>query len=275
MVIDSHHHFWNYNPKEYGWISESMSILRRDFGPADLKTEISSAGIDAVISVQARQTMDETNWLLQLANENDFIQGVVGWAPLVSPGVSEILEKISTSKKCKSIRHVVQDEPDDYFILRDDFNRGVSHLNRLNLCFDVLIFEKHLPQTIQFVDRHPNQVFILDHIAKPRIREGIVDPWRKNMRELARRQNVYVKLSGVVTETDWNNWTPGQLKPYFDATLDAFGPRRVMFGSDWPVCLVATTYERWVRCVREHCAGLSPAEKERIFSGTAIEAYNL
>jgi L-fuconolactonase len=275
MVIDSHHHFWNYNPREYGWISDAMSVLRRDFGPANLMSEISHVGIDAVVSVQARQTIKETLWLLEFANQNDFNRGVVGWVPLISPDVIQSLELYSKNPKLKSVRHVIQDESDDNYILRDDFKHGVSQLAALNLRYDILIFERHLPQTIQFVDRHPKQIFILDHIAKPRIREGVLDPWRKNLRELARRENVYVKLSGVVTEADWNNWTPGQLKPYFDATLEAFGPRRVMFGSDWPVCLVAATYERWVRCVRDYCAAFSPAEQERIFGGTAIEAYNL
>ena len=275
MVIDAHHHFWNYDPREYGWISDEMSVLRRDFGPGDLKSEISKAGVDGVISVQARQTVEETQWLLELASGHDFIRGVVGWVPLVADDVDRSLERFSLNPKLKSVRHVVQDESDDNFILRDDFNRGVAQLKQFDLRYDVLIFERHLPQTIQFVDRHPNQVFVLDHIAKPRISEGIVYPWRKNLCELARRPNVYCKLSGVVTEADWRTWTPAQLRPYFDAAIEAFGPQRLMFGSDWPVCLVASDYARWVKCVREYAAGLSPAERERLFGGTAIEAYKL
>jgi len=275
VVIDSHHHFWNYNPKDYGWISDSMSVLRRDFGPDDLRNEIAGVGVDGVISVQARQTIDETRWLLDLAAKNDFIRGVVGWVPLVDDPAGAWLEKFAKNPKFRSVRHVIQDEPDQHFILRDDFNRGVRLLKRFNLRYDILVFERHLPNTIEFVDEHPNQVFILDHIAKPQIRAGIVEPWRQNLCTLARRANVYCKLSGVVTEADWKAWTPQRLRPYFDAALQAFGPRRLMFGSDWPVCLVASDYARWVRTVREWAAPLSQSEQDRIFGGTAIEAYGL
>jgi L-fuconolactonase len=274
-VIDSHHHFWNYNPKDYGWISDPMAVLRRDFGPEDLRKEIAGAGVDGVISVQARQTVEETRWLLDLAAKNDFIRGVVGWVPLVDDTVGAWLEKFAKHPKLKSVRHVIQDEPDEHFILRDDFNRGIRELKRFKLRYDILVFERHLPNTIEFVDEHPNQVFILDHMAKPRIKAGIVEPWRQNLCTLARRPNVYCKLSGVVTEADWNAWTPEQLRPYFDTALHAFGPKRLMFGSDWPVCLVASDYARWVRTVREWAAPLSPAEQDRIFGGTAIEAYGL
>ena len=275
MVIDAHHHFWNYDPQQYGWISDEMSVLRQDFGPGDLKSEISKVKIDGVVSVQARQTVEETQWLLDLADRHDFIRGVVGWVPLVAEDIAAPLSQFAANPKLKSVRHVVQDEPDDDFILREDFNRGVSQLGGFNLRYDILIFERQLPQTIRFIDRHRDQVFVLDHLAKPKIREGIVYPWRKNLCELARRPNVYCKLSGVVTEADWRTWTPAQLRPYFDAAIEAFSPRRLMFGSDWPVCLVASDYARWVRCVRDYTAALSTAEQERIFGGTAIEAYNL
>jgi L-fuconolactonase len=275
LVIDAHHHFWNYNPGEYGWISDEMSGLRRNYAAEDLKTEIARAGVDGVVSVQARQLLAETRWLLQLSDTNDFIRGVVGWVPLVGRNVASYLERFSKNKKCRAVRHVVQDEPDEDFILRDDFNRGVAELKRFGLRYDLLIFERHLPQAIQFVDRHPQQVFVLDHIAKPRIRDGILEPWRRNLRELARRPNVYCKLSGVVTETDWKTWTPEIIRPYVDAALDAFGPQRLMFGSDWPVCLVACSYKRWVDVIRDFASDLSPAEQARILGGTAVEAYNL
>ena len=275
MVIDSHHHFWSYNPKDYGWISDSMSVLRRDFGPEDLRKEIAGAGVDGVISVQARQSVEETRWLLDLAAKNDFIRGVVGWVPLVDDTVGAWLEKFAKNTKLKAVRHVIQDEPDEHFILRDDFNRGIRALKRFGLRYDILVFERHLPNTIEFVDEHPNQVFILDHLAKPKVRAGIVEPWRQNLCTLARRANVYCKLSGVVTEADWAAWTPAQLKPYFDAALQAFGSRRLMFGSDWPVCLVASDYARWVQTAREWAAPLTHSEQDRIFGGTAIEAYGL
>jgi L-fuconolactonase len=275
VIIDAHHHFWNYDPKQYGWISESMSVLRRDFGPDDLREEITNAGVDGVISVQARQSVEETRWLLDLATRNDFIRGVVGWVPLVDDNVSAWLERFASNPKLKAVRHVLQDEPDEHFILRDDFNRGVRALKRFGLRYDILIFERHLPNTIEFVDEHPSQVFILDHLGKPKIRAGIVEPWRQNLCTLARRPNVYCKLSGVVTEADWPAWTPAQLKPYFDTALAAFGPKRLMFGSDWPVCLVASTYRRWIDGVRDWAAPLSASEQDRIFGGTAIEAYGL
>jgi len=274
-MIDSHHHFWRYSPQEYGWISEPMSILRRDFLPADLQREASAAGIDGVVSVQARQTVEETRWLLELAGQNALIRGVVGWVPLVSPGVRRDLERFAGQSKLKAVRHVLQDEPDHNYMLRDDFNRGIALLKDFGLRYDILIFERHLPQTIEFVDRHPNLTFILDHVAKPRIRDGILSPWRENMRELARRPNVYCKLSGMATEADLHAWTPSELRPYAEVALEAFGPRRLMFGSDWPVCLLAVDYRRWIAVVREFAASLSLAEQERLFGGTALEAYGL
>ena len=275
MRIDAHHHFWKYNPAEYGWINDAMSILRRDFLPADLKSEISKSQIEGVVSVQARQSLVETEWLLDLADRNDFIRGVVGWVPLISPRVRSELERFADRFKLKAVRHVLQDETDDDYMLRDDFNRGIASLEDFDLCYDILIFERHLPQTIRLVDRHPDQVFILDHIAKPKIKSTELSPWRENLRELAGRPNVYCKISGMVTEADWKHWTAAQLRPYIDVALDAFGPDRLMFGTDWPVCLVASTYERWHRFVAECTESLAPAEQDRIMGLTAVEAYGL
>lgn len=275
MRIDAHHHFWKYDPAEYGWIDERMSVLRRDFLPADLKGETSRAGIEGVVSVQARQSLAETQWLLELAEANDFIRGIVGWVPLVSPNVRAELERFAGRAKLKAVRHVLQDEPDDNYVLRDDFNRGVSCLKDLGLGYDILIFERHLPQTISFVDRHPGQTFILDHVAKPKIRVGELEPWRQNVRELARRPNVYCKISGMATEADWKNWTPRQLEPYLDTVLEAFGPSRLMFGSDWPVCLLACDYNRWHRVVSDAIAPLSKSEQAQIMGLTAMKAYGL
>ena len=207
MRIDAHQHFWRYTPAEYGWIDDSMSALRRDFLPADLALELKAAKIDGAIAVQARQTVEETEWLLSLAAENEFLRGVVGWAPLVDPAVEETIARLAAHPKLRALRHVVQDEPDDRYILRDDFNRGVDVAGRYGLAYDILIFERHLPQAIEFVDRHPDMVLIVDHVAKPRIREGLLEPWRTNIRELARRPNVYCKISGMVTEADWACWT--------------------------------------------------------------------
>lgn len=273
--IDSHHHFWHYTRPDYGWINDNMKALRRDFLPEDLQREIQKVGIDGVVSVQARQSVAETEWLLGFARQHPFIRGVVGWVPLVDAGVGGILEKFAANKKLKGIRHVVQDEPDDAYLLREDFNRGIDTLKASGLVYDILIFERHLPNAIKFVDRHPNQVFVLDHIAKPRIKDGALEPWKTNIREIAKRHNVYCKLSGMVTEADWKGWTPATLHPYIATVLEVFGPKRLMFGSDWPVSLLASSYERWYKTVQSEISSLSNTEQELILGGTAIEAYKL
>jgi L-fuconolactonase len=231
--------------------------------------------IDGAVAVQASQTLGETRWLLDLAGQHDFIRGVVGWVGLADPKVEHELEGFSAHGKLKSVRHVLQDEPDDLYILGKEFNRGIGLLKDFGLCYDILIFERHLPQTIQFVDRHPNQIFILNHIAKPRISEGIVAPWRHNITELSRRENVFCKLSGLVTEARWESWTESDLDGYLQITLAAFGAERVMFGSDWPVMLLSSSYKRWVDLVRLAISHLSEYEQERIWGRTATEAYRL
>ena len=275
MLIDAHHHFWKYDPAQYSWIDDAKARLRCDFLPQHLAAEIAAAGIDGVVSVQARQTIEETRWLLELAERNDFIRGVVGWVPLISRRLADELGLLAEHAKLKAVRHVLQDEPDPDYMLRADFDNGISNLADFGLAYDILIFERHLPQAIRLVDRHPAQVFVLDHIAKPRIGEGILSPWRENMRELARRANVYCKISGMATEADWQHWSSAQLRPYCDVVLEAFGPRRLMFGSDWPVCLLACDYRRWKDVVREFIASLSAAEQACIMGQTAIEAYRL
>ena len=274
MILDAHQHFWKYTRTEYDWIDDAMAVIRRDFLPADLKQTIKDAGVVGVVSVQARQTIEETAWLLDLAGKHDFIRGVVGWVPLISPDIDEHLARFAANKKLKGVRHVLQGEADEY-MSRADFNAGIEELRRHDLVYDILIVERQLPAAIALVDRHPNQTFVLDHVAKPRIRENVLDPWRENIRELARRPNVFCKISGVVTEADYRAWTPQQLRPYFDVVLESFGPRRLMFGSDWPVCLVACGYRRWVELVREFIATLSPDEQQNILGDTALRAYAL
>ncbi|MFI5059773.1 MAG: amidohydrolase family protein [Candidatus Acidiferrales bacterium] len=273
--IDAHHHLWRYTTGEYGWISEDMSALARDFLPEELRRELFASEIHCSIAVQARQTLEETSWLLRLADEFDFIRGVVGWAPLASPEFPAVLERLQDSEKLKGLRHVIQDEPDDEFMQRPDFNAGVALLKQYGFVYDILIFERHLPAAISFVDRHPAQVFVLDHMAKPRIRDRQLEPWRTNIRELARRENVYCKLSGMVTEANWKNWGPADLQPYFDVVLQAFGPKRLMAGSDWPVCLLAATYRTWFSTVEGFIRSLSIAEREMILGGVAGEVYSL
>jgi L-fuconolactonase len=225
--------------------------------------------------VQARQTLEETTWLLDMAEQHGFLRGVVGWVPLTEPEVAQTIESLASRTKLKGVRHILHDEPDENYMLRDDFNAGIDVLRSLDLAYDILVFERHLPQTLQFVDLHPNQVFVLDHIGKPRIGEHAVSPWRENIAELARRPNVFCKLSGLLTEAGWKSWTPEDLRPYFETVLEAFGPRRLMFGSDWPVLLLAGSYPQWTEVVMEMISGLSNSEQERVMGGTAIEAYRL
>jgi L-fuconolactonase len=273
--IDSHQHFWKFSAAEYGWIGAEQQVLRRDYLPADLHKEMAAAGISGSIAIQARSSLEETRWLLELAGQHEFIFGVAGWAPLTDPNVKAVLEKFTPNKKLRAIRHTLQDEADPHYILRADFNRGVSELKYCGLAYDILIFERHLPQTIQFVDKHPGQVFILDHLAKPRVRDEAISPWRENMRELAKRPNVYCKISGLATEADHSHWTEAQLEPYMDTVLSTFGPKRSMFGSDWPVCQLAISYQRWVALVTKATSKLSLSEQERFWAGTAREAYGL
>lgn len=275
MLIDAHHHLWRYNDRDYGWMSNDMIALRQNYLLPELEQVTRASGVTGTIAVQARQTLEETESLLQMAAANPLLQGVVGWVPLIAPNVADDLDRFAADPRLKGVRHVLHDEQDDFYMLRDDFNRGVSLLASRGLAYDILIFEKHLPQTLTFVDRHPNQIFVVDHVAKPKIRAGELSPWQKNLAELARRENVYCKISGMATEADWTAWTQEQLRPYFDAVLQAFGPSRLMFGSDWPVLTLAGSYQRWVETFRWFIADLSPHEQEQIGRGTAIRAYRL
>ena len=274
-TIDAHHHLWRYTPREYDWIDESMAVLQRDFLPDDLKSAMRSAGVDGTIAVQARQTLEETRWLLDLAEANGEIRGVVGWAPIAGEDFPGIMEEFDGRAKLKGLRHVIQGEKDENYILREDFNAGIRALAGSGLVYEILIYERHLLQTIEFVDRHPEQMFVLDHVAKPLIAAGILEPWAMRMRELAKRRNVWCKVSGMVTEADWNTWTPEKLKPYLDVVVDAFGPERLMVGSDWPVCLVACRYDHWWQVLREYFSEFSDAEQAQVFGRNAIEVYGL
>jgi L-fuconolactonase len=274
MTIDTHHHFWRYTPEEFGWIGDDMAAIRRNFLPDDLARELSAAGVDAAVAVQARQTEDETRWLLSIAAERpSLIAGVVGWVPLAANDVGRRLDSYAADPKLIGVRHVVQGEPDG-FLARADFNRGIATLPRFDLAYDLLVVARQLPEAIAFVDRHPDVRFVVDHLAKPDNDRGTLEPWRTHLTDLARRPNVWCKLSGGITEADLD-WTPGRLRPYFDAALDAFGPRRLMFGSNWPVCAAAGGYAKWIGAIRAWAQPLSDDERGRLFRGTAIDAYRL
>lgn len=276
MIIDTHQHFWHYNPEEFDWITEEMGLIQKDFHPEELEATLKDTNVEGVITVQARQSLEETNWLLKLASEHPFIKGIVGWVPLCDHRISEILDQYHNRHHLfKGVRHIIQGEQDPRFILRKDFNNGISQLKKYGFVYEILIFEHQLPNTIRFVDQHPHQTFVLDHIAKPRIRDNKITDWQRNIKELAKRENVSCKISGMVTEADFTNWTEAQLKPYFEGVLEAFGPSRLLFGSDWPVCLVATTYPEWLTLVRKWLSKLTNSEQEQILSRNAKRIYNL
>jgi L-fuconolactonase len=274
FVIDAHHHLWHYSAIEYEWIDDNMAALRRDFLPAEFIDELANAGIDGAVTVQARQTLEETRWLLELASKHEKIRGVVGWAPIASPDLATSLDTLAADPKLVGLRHVVQAEPPG-FLEDAAFNRGIRALHGTGLVYDLLIVEHQLDEAIRFVDHHPQQVFVLDHIAKPKIAAGEIEPWRTRIRELSKRSNVCCKVSGMVTEDSWSHWSIKSLQPYLDTVVSAFGPDRLMAGSDWPVCLLASGYAQWWQVLRNYFADFSDAERANIFGATATRIYNL
>jgi len=273
--IDSHQHFWRYNPAEHGWMTDSMSAIRRDFQPADLKPLLDRVGMDGSVAVQARQSLEETRWLLELARRYDFIRGVVGWVDLRSAELPAQLRAFVGEKKLVGVRHVVQDEPDDEFMLREDFRRGIAQLQEFNLAYDVLIFPRQFPAAIRLVEQFPDQRFVLDHIGKPPIAEGKMQPWETGLRRLAKAPNVYCKVSGMVTEARWGKWQTGDFRPYLDVVFEAFGPERLMIGSDWPVCTVSASYESAMGIVLNYIAKRPAAEQQAILGGNCTRFYRL
>jgi len=273
-LIDAHHHLWRYTTEEYDWIGESMKSLRRDFLFQDLIAATSGTDVTGTVVVQARQTLDETRWLLDLADRSEIMLGAVGWAPLAAPSFAKIMEEFAGRQKLLGLRHVVQAEAPG-FMHGAAFNQGIERLGDLKLVYDILIHEGQLAEAIEFVDRHPGQVFVLDHIAKPRIREGVLNPWAQQIHELARRKNVWCKVSGLVTEADWTKWSAASLRPYLDRVVDAFGCQRLMAGSDWPVCLVASDYAAWFNVLKAYFASFSTQEQHAVFEGSARAAYGL
>jgi L-fuconolactonase len=275
MHIDAHQHFWIYDPQEYQWIDGTMTPLRRDFLPADLQHELEGKGFQGSVAVQARQSLQETRWLLELAGQFSFILGVVGWVDLRSPQVREDLQALARNPKLVGIRHIVQSEPDDRFLLQPDFLRGISLLGEFDLAYDILIYPKHLTVAVEFVRRFPEQRFVLDHMAKPEIRSGKINQWKKGIAELAAYPDVYCKLSGLVTEVDWNRWKPEDMRPYLDVAFEYFGANRLMIGSDWPVCTLAGSYSQVMGLVKEYLSGHSEREREAVLGGNAKRFWRL
>ena len=276
MILDSHHHLWRFDPARLPWISDAMPALRQDYGLPELEAALAGTGVERTILVHAQQRVDETDWMLGLAAASERIAGVVGWVPLVAPDVGDTLARLAADRRLRGVRHIVHDEPDDDYLLREDVNRGVTRLREFGLVYDVLIFARHLPQAIAFVDRHPDQPFVVDHLAKPTIRAGQFDArWAEGLRAIAERPHVTCKLSGLVTEVRDASWSPSLLQPYVDVALEAFGASRLMFGTDWPVCRLRCEYGEWVDTVRAFVAPLSADEQTAILGGTAARVYGV
>ncbi len=276
MLIDSHHHFWRYDPKEYGWIDDGMERLRRNFLPEDLETAAEAAGVTGVVSVQARESLEETGFLLSLGADCELVRGVVGWVPLTDPGVGELLGHWEGHRLFKGVREITQGKPDADFFANEDFHRGLRELTRRGLTYDVLVYADQLPAATRMVAAHPEQRFILDHIAKPAIRrERFPKEWARELQALAEHGNVLCKFSGMVTEVRDPEWDAALLRPYFATVLEAFGPERLMFGSDWPVCLLRAEYGAWLQCAKALAGELTEAEQAAFFGGTATLAYRL
>ena len=275
MKIDAHQHFWKYSPDTHAWINEEMKVLKSDFLPEHLAPLLEKAGFDGCVAVQASQTNAENDFLLDLADNSDIVKGVVGWLDLQGENLEQELEKYSQHPKFCGLRHIVQDEPDDRFLLGDKFMQGIAQLKKYSLTYDILVFEKQLPAAVEFTKAFPEQPFVLDHIAKPLISKGEIDAWEKYIRELATCQNVHCKLSGMVTEADWKNWKPEDFKPYLDIVFESFGADKLMIGSDWPVCLLAGGYSEVMQIVTDYINNLTEDQKAGILGGNATKFYNL
>lgn len=275
MRIDAHQHFWMYSAAKYGWISDRMPELKRDFLPHDLKPLLETEGFDGSIAVQARQDQEETRWLLQLAGENEYIKGVVGWVDLRSPQLPAELEPFASHPMFVGVRHILQDESDDEFMLRPAFRQGIGLLADFGLTYDLLLRPRHLPIAVKLVREFPRQRFVLDHIAKPGIAEGVIHPWDRDIRALAKCGNVWCKVSGMVTEARWKQWRAEDFRPYLDVVFEAFGPERLMIGSDWPVCTLSASYAATIGMVRDYTSQLDSRQQAEILGWNCARFYGV
>lgn len=272
--IDAHQHFWKFDPVRDSWIDESMQKIQRDFLPEDLLPLLHENQFSGCVAVQASQSEDETNFLVNLATKNDFIKGVVGWVDFRGVTIEERLNHFSSNKIIKGFRHVVQGESDD-FMLRKDFQNGISALKQFNFTYDILIFHRQLPAAIELVNQFPDQPFVIDHIAKPDIKSGDILSWKKGIQEIAKAENVSCKISGMVTEAEWKNWKTDDLKPYLDVVFENFSADKLMFGSDWPVLNVASNYAEVVKTLEDYIAQLTVENQNKIWFQNAISFYKL
>jgi L-fuconolactonase len=275
MRIDSHQHFWHYNPLQHTWMTAGMDVLKKDFLPHDLAPLLEANSIAGTIAVQARQSREETDWLLALAGGNEFIKGVVGWVDLRSPKVHDELMLFSGNRKLVGVRHVVHDEADDDFMMQPAFVNGIASLEAFNLTYDLLLFPKHIPVALKLVELFPEQPFVVDHIAKPFIKNRVFSPWKEDLIELAKHPNVYCKLSGMVTEAVWKNWKAGDFDAYLDIVTEAFGTDRIMMGSDWPVCALSADYSSAVNVVINYVGQFPAATQEAILGCNCMKFYKL
>jgi L-fuconolactonase len=273
--IDSHQHFWHYDPAKHVWMNEEMGILKNDYLPPDLKPLLKNCDLDGCIVVQANQTEEENEFLLDLTDKNDFIRGIVGWVDLRAENISERLEYYRKFPKIKGFRHVIHDEPELDFMLQPSFLRGVALLNKYGFTYDILIFAEHLGNTLKFVKNSPNQPFVIDHLAKPNIKKGEIEMWKKNLKSIAEYENVYCKISGMVTEADWSSWQKEEFTKYLDIVVEAFGTNRIMYGSDWPVCTLAANYEQQFSIVKDYFSSFSQTEQNLFFGTNASKFYHL
>ena len=275
MIIDAHHHLWKFNEAEYAWMDNSMSILKQDYLPADLEKQLNGSNVVGTVAVQARQNLEETRWLLEMAHQHPFIKGIVGWVDLCSEKLSAQLDEFSRDPGLVGVRHVIHDEPDDDFMLRPAFIKGIEKLGLYNLTYDLLLFPKHLQRAVELVSLFPEQKFVLDHISKPFIKASVLNPWQEEIAALAARTNVWCKISGMVTEADHKHWKYEDFIPFLDVVVEAFGTDRIMLGSDWPVCRLAGEYNLVMDIPARYFEGLDPVDMEKISRMNCIECYEL
>jgi L-fucono-1,5-lactonase len=275
MRIDSHQHFWKFDPVRDSWITDDMKVIQKDFFPRDLQAVLRKNKFDGSVVVQSEQSENENKFQLKNAEENDFIKGVVGWIDLQGWDIEERLIYYSSFKKMKGFRHVLQGESDRSFMLKPAFMNGISKLEKFDFTYDILIYADQLKYLPEFVGAFMNQRFVIDHLAKPGIKNKEINEWKNEIKKIARFGNVYCKISGMVTEGDWKSWRQEDFIPYLDVVIEAFGPHRIMYGSDWPVCLVAASYEHVLGIVEEYFSSFSEAEQELFFGKNAIQFYNL